>query len=358
MGAVFDRIDDLCSRLGIAVPILLAPMAGAGPPALSISVAKAGGLGACGALMMDPDEIAAWCDRLRSVVGDAFQLNTWVWGPSPTRDAGHEATLRDFLASWGPPVPETAGSAVPPGFEAQVEAMIDARPRAISSVMGLFAPKQINALKSRGIFYLATVTTVAEAKQAAAAGADMLIAQGAEAGGHRGAFDPHDAERRLVGTFALVPAVVDSTGLPVIAAGGIADGRTAAAALLLGASAVQIGTAFLKCPESGISASWRAALDKAAPEDTVISRVFSGRPGRSLITDFVRAAISSEAPAPAPYPVQRGLTASMREHAQQHDSLAGLQAWAGQSAKLAKTVPASELTATLWCEASELLRSP
>jgi nitronate monooxygenase len=199
------------------------------------------------------------------------------------------------------------------------------------------------------------VTTVAEARQAEAAGADVIAAQGAEAGGHRGSFDAADAERKLVGLFSLIPAVVDAVRVPVIAAGGIGDARGIAAALTLGASAVAIGTALLRCPEAGTNPAWADALARTAPEDTMITRAFSGRAGRSIATHYVRAAASPDAPAPAPYPVQRGLTAPMRAAAQAQSDLQRMQAWAGQSAALAKALPAGELVTRWWQDAQQLL---
>jgi nitronate monooxygenase len=233
--------------------------------------------------------------------------------------------------------------------------MLAARPLAISSIMGLYPPSFVTRLKSRGIAWFANVTTVREARAAEEAGADVIVAQGAEAGGHRGAFDASEAERRLVGLFALLPAVVDAVRVPVVATGGIADGRGVAAALALGASAVQIGTGFLRCPETGLYRSWADALAQTWPEATVVSRAFSGRPGRCIETAYVRAATAVEAPAPAPYPVQRGLTAAMRAAAQKEDDINRMQAWAGQSAALAQALPAGELMQRIWDDARGLL---
>jgi nitronate monooxygenase len=183
----------------------------------------------------------------------------------------------------------------------------------------------------------------------------VVVAQGAEAGGHRGAFDPALAERQLIGLFALLPAVVDAVRVPVVATGGIADARGIAAALMLGASAVQIGTGFLRCPEAGINPLWAEALSRTAPEDTMVTRAFSGRAGRSIATRYARAA--AEAPAPAPYPVQRGLTAAMREAAQKDETVDRMQAWAGQAAALAQAEPAAALVQRLWHEAKGLIGS-
>jgi nitronate monooxygenase len=221
--------------------------------------------------------------------------------------------------------------------------------------MGVYPPAVVERLKARGIVWFANATTVVEARTAEAAGADVIVAQGMEAGGHRGAFDAARAQSDLVGLFALVPAIADAVQVPVVASGGIGDARGIAAALTLGASAVQIGTGFLRCPEAGTSPVWGEALAAAQPEDTMVSRAFSGRAGRSLATAYARAAADPDAPAPAPYPVQRGLTRAMREAAAANGDLDRMQAWAGQSARLARAEPAGELAQSLWSEAKALL---
>jgi nitronate monooxygenase len=349
------RANAFCERFAIEVPILLAPMAGACPPSLSMAVAKAGGLGACGALLMEPKRILEWVAEVRAGTRGPFQLNLWIPDPPPQRDAAHEAEIRRFLAQWGPEVPSDAGDAVPPDFRAQCEALLDAAPPIVSSIMGLYRPDFVSRLKARKIAWFATVTTVAEARAAETAGADVVIAQGMEAGGHRGCFDASRAELEMVGLFSLVPAVVDAVRVPVVAAGGIADGRGIAAALLLGASAVQIGTGFLRCPEAKIHSAWSEALAITPPEGTIVSRVFSGRAGRSIAANYVRAALGSGAPAPAPYPVQRGLTSAMRQSANKTGDIHRMQAWAGQSAAMARAEPAADLTRRLWQDAVALL---
>jgi nitronate monooxygenase len=349
------RAEAFCARFGLRVPLLLAPMAGACPPSLSIAVANAGGLGACGALLMKPDQIVAWAEEVRSESNGLFQLNLWVPDPPPPRDRAREAEVRNFLAAWGPPVPPEAGDATPPDFTAQCEALLEVAPPIVSSVMGLNSPGFVARLKQRGIAWFANVATVREAVAAEAAGADVIVAQGMEAGGHRGIDDASKAETQLVGLFALIPAIVDAVRIPVVATGGIADGRGVAAALLLGASAAQIGTAFLRAPEAKTHPAWADALARTLPEDTMLSRAFSGRLGRSIATDYVKAATGPGAPLPAPYPVQRGLTAAMREAGQKVGDVRRMQAWAGQSAAMARAEPAGEIVARLWREAQALL---
>ncbi len=355
MSRIDDRTRAFCESFGLELPILLAPMAGASAPSLSIAVAEAGGLGACGALLMQPTEIASWAATVRAGARGPFQLNVWIPDPEPVRDRAHEARVRAYLAQWGPVVDAAAADARPPDFDAQVDAMIAARPAAMSSVMGLYPARVVDRMRAAGIRWIANVSTVAEAKAASDAGADAVVVQGAEAGGHRGCFDAREAERGMVGLFSLVPTVVDAVRLPVIATGGIADGRGVAAALALGAWAVQIGTGFMRCPEARLAPAWADALARTAPEDTVVTRAFSGRAGRSIATAYVRASMGDDAPAPAPYPVQRALTAAMRAEAAKAGDLARMQVWAGQSASLARAIPAAELTRELWKSAQAIL---
>jgi len=350
-----ERASCFCDRFGLRLPILLAPMAGVCPPSLSAAVANAGGLGGCGALTLSPAAIAAWAADLRAASNGGFQINLWIPDPPPARDPVREAEVRAFLGRWGAEPAADAGEVKLQDFEAQCEAMIEAAPTIVSSIMGVYPPAVVERLKARGAAWFANATTVAEARTAEAAGADVIVAQGMEAGGHRGAFDAARAQSDLVGLFALVPAIADAVQVPVVASGGIGDARTIAAALMLGASAVQIGTGFLRCPEADIGPAWAEALAAAQPEDTMVTRAFSGRAGRSLATAYARAAAAGDAPAPAPYPVQRGLTQAMREAAAASGDVDRMQAWAGQSARLARAEPAGELAQRWWREARALL---
>lgn len=348
MNPELARAAAFASRFGLGLPVLMAPMAGVPAVDLAAAVGRAGGMPALGALLMPSPAIADWVQRYRAACSAPLQVNLWVPDPPPQRDAAHEARVRAFLAGFGPEVPPSAGDTRPPDFEAQCEALLAVRPAAVSSIMGLYPAAFVQRLKAAGIAWFANVTTVAEARAAEAAGADVIVAQGAEAGGHRGAFDAARARDEAVGLFALLPAVVDAVRVPVVATGGIADARTAAAALVLGASAVQVGTALLRCPEAGIAPAWAAELHGVAPEGTRLTRAFSGRWGRALATGYVRAAAAPDAPEPAPYPVQRGLTAAMRRAAEEADDAQRLQAWAGQGAGLATGGPAQAWVAGLW----------
>ena len=357
MHPALARAETFCRDYSLTIPMLMAPMAGACPASLAIAVGNAGGLGACGALLMRPEAIQAWVAEVRAKTNGGFQLNTWIPDPKPVRDATHEAAVRAFLGAWGPAVPPEAGDAATVDFAAQCEAMLEAGPAIVSSIMGLYPAPFVARMKERGIRWFANVTTVAEARAAVAAGADVVVAQGMEAGGHRGSFEWDRPDTSLIGLFALLPAVVDAVGdrVPIVATGGIADARGIAAALILGASAVQIGTGLLRTPEAKLAPAWADALGRVQPEDTLPTRAFSGRLGRSIGTAYVKAANSESAPRPAPYPVQRGLSGAMREAGTKANDIDRMQAWAGQSARLASIEPAADYVRRIWAEARAML---
>ena len=330
-------------------------MAGACPVSLASAVANAGGMGSCGALLMSSEKISEWVKEMRKNSNGSFQLNTWIPDPEPIRNFENEKKVQKFLSKWGPEALNLSTEIPLQDFEGQCEAMLKANPSVISSIMGLYPSDFVLRMKKNNIKWFATVTTVKEALEAENAGADVIVAQGMEAGGHRGTFIAQNASENMVGLFSLLPAIVDTVKIPVIAAGGIGDGRGISAAFLLGASAVQIGTGFLRSTEAGTPDIWSKNIETSLPEDTITTCAFSGRLGRSIRTKYALEANSVNAPSPAPYPIQRHLTQNMRTNAIKTDNLDGMQAWAGQSARLALDISASEIVNKLWEDTKSIL---
>ena len=349
-----EKTKEFCSAYELDMPIIMAPMAGACPAELAAAVSNAGGMGACGVLPLTPDQISIWAEKFRSETNGAFLLNSWIPGPEPTRDYNHEELLKNFLSDFGPEVPSIDPSALQISFEEQCQAMLEARPHVISSIMGLYEPAFIEKMKQQGIKWFATVTSVAEAILAQKAGADALVVQGAEAGGHRGNF--YSDYDQSAGLMALLPVIADVVNIPLIATGGIVDSRGVSAAVLLGASAVQIGTGLLRTPEAAIKSSWADAIKVTQPEDTITTRAFSGKPGRAIRNRYTEAAHKKDSPIPAPYPVQSALTERMRLKASDKNEINNMQAWAGQAASLAKDINAQDLLTSLWNEVEKKLR--
>jgi nitronate monooxygenase len=331
------------------MPILQAPMAGACPPEFAVAVAEAGGMGAAGVVLDDPDRIAEWTRRFRARTAAALQLNTWIPDP-PNEDPARVDAAAAFLSRFGTPAPAGWPG---PDFGEQCEAMLAARPTVVSSIMGLFEPGYVRRLHDQSIAWFACATTLDEALAAQDAGADAIVAQGMEAGGHRGSFDPDAAERVAVGLVALLPRLADHVEVPIIAAGGIADGRSVAAALTLGATAVQVGTALLRSPEAAIDPGWAESLAGLAPERTVTTRAYSGRLGRAAPTPYVLAWQEPGAPRPAPYPQQRQLVGRWRKGFPHGIDRANH--WAGQAAAMATAEPAGDIVTRMWRDAFRLL---
>lgn len=302
----------LTKLLGIDYPIICAPMVGASSPELVAAVSNAGGLGSLAVTNLSPESIHQSISDVRKLTSKPFNVNLQIIGPLAP-DPRQVARALELLE----PIRQELG--LPPGQppekygednEAQFEALLKERPAVASFIFGLLTKKQVAALKAAGIFVIGTATNVAEAEAWEQTGADAVCSQGAEAGGHRGTFIG-DFESSMVGTMALVPQTVNAVQMPVIAAGGIMDGRGIAAALILGASAVQLGTAFLTCPESPISEPWKSALLRARDDQTRVSRIYSGRPARGITNEFMRklTPVADEIP---PFPIQNALTAPIR----------------------------------------------
>lgn len=343
------RPTALTERLGIRHPLVLAPMAG-GPstPALAAAVCEAGGLGSYGAAYLSIEKLRSEIREIRARTSRPFAVNLFA-DDGVTADAATVRAAQEALAAYraelglSVPAPVTPGPALAQVFPILVEEKVPV----FSFTFGIPPAAVIAECRGAGIVTMGTATCVAEARALEAAGVDLICAQGAEAGGHRGVFD-RDADPPLVGTLALVPQVVDAVRVPVIAAGGIMDGRGIAAALALGAGGVSMGTAFLLCPEAGTSAPYRAALRAARDDATVITRAFSGRAARGLSNRFTREMRGAPL---APYPIQNSLTRQIRAAAAKAGNADFLSLWAGQGAALAREIPAAELVALLMREA-------
>jgi nitronate monooxygenase len=352
--AGLDRAKAFCNQFGMRLPVLQAPMAGSSPVDLAAAVADAGGMGARGALMDTANEVIQWVDRFRARSNGPLQLNVWVPEQPRTNtaeDLQRLADARTFLGGFGPFGEASAMSL--PSFEEQCEALLLVRPAVVSSIMGLFEPTYVRRLHDSGIAWFACATTLDEAVAAQEAGADAIVAQSMEAGGHRGTFAQDDAERIEIGMLALIPWFADHLRVPIIAAGGIGDGRGLAAALTLGASAVQVGTALLRCPETGTPADWVARLDGLAPEATMTTRAYTGRLARAAATAYLQAWGEPIAPRPASFPDQLRLVTQSRRGSSDVDAL---NHWAGQGAALATDKPAGEVITKMWRDAAALIR--
>jgi nitronate monooxygenase len=320
---------------------------GATTPELVAAVSNAGALGSFGAAMSAPAAIRDGIARIRALTDKPFNVNLFVLGtPHPGEAELAEATQR--LA----PFKREAGldpAALPPRFcednRAQWDAVLEAKPPVVSFAFDLLDARTIALFKSAGSVVISTATTAAEAKACEAAGVDFVCAQGFEAGGHRGTF-LGDFENSSIGLMALVPRMVDAVDIPVIAAGGIMDGRGIAAAFALGADAVQLGTAFLTCAESGIHPEYKQRLLSAADDGTRLTRTFSGRHARGLINEFMERMRPYEQDVPA-YPVQNALTADLRQAAIKQNRMEYYSMWAGQGAGMSRALPAAELLAKL-----------
>ena len=274
--------------------------------------------------------------------------------PTPTNAAPALARLAAYHAELGLPAPglPTAPSIT---FEAQLAAALDCGAAVFSFTFGLLPPEAVRAVKARGVFLMGTATTVEEARQLEAAGVDAVVAQGAEAGAHRGTFAAA-FEAAMVGTLALVPQVVDAVRVPVVASGGIMDGRGIAAALALGASAVQLGTAFLTTDEAGIPDAYKAAILAAHEDQTRVTRAFSGRPARGIVNRFMSEVEGESGEAVLPYPYQNALTRPLRTAAAQQGRPEFLSLWAGQGVRLARRGSASALVTQLADETEAVIR--
>ena len=349
--------NDLTTRLGIRYPIIQAPMAGASTPALAIAVSTAGGLGSLGLAMHTQEALRNDCATV-SAAGAPYNANFFVHS-EPVNDPARAADARSLLAPYYRElglgeVPDVV-TATPSFNDTHLQAVLDLRPPVVSFHFGLPNADAFKAIKAAGLYTLSSATNVAEARELEARGVDAVIAQGFEAGGHRGTFsEPY--ERGHVGTLALVPQVVDAVSIPVIAAGGIGDGRGIAAALVLGASAVQLGTAFLTCPESAAHPLWRRALNEARDDQTQITHAFSGRPARGLENRYLLEMAGHEARYPD-FPILNSLTGPLLKPSAKENNPDFLTLWSGQPAAMSRNMPACELIQLLVTETESVLES-
>ncbi len=339
--------------LGIDYPILLAPMAGAGTPELAIAVSEAGGLGSLPCAMLSPEEIKAQVLTIQQRTSRPVNVNFFCHkppAPNPEREATWKRRLEPYYRELGldPAAPVSAASRTP-FSDVHCVLLEELRPAVASFHFGLPEERLLARVRAAGCKVLSSATTVAEARWLEARGADAIIAQGAEAGGHRGMFLSEDIASQP-GTMALVPQVVDAVRVPVIAAGGIGDARGIAAAFALGASAVQIGTAYLFCPEAKVPLPHRRALREARDDATTLTNVFTGRPARGLINRAIAENGPMAADAPA-FPAAAPAWAPLRAKAEAAGSSDFSPLWAGQAAALGCEMPAGALTRKLAEEA-------
>lgn len=342
------RILDL---FGIEHPLLLAPMAGSAGSALAVAVAQAGGLAALPCALLSAERMRAEAGAFRQQAPGPLNLNFFCHTP-PEPDPARDRAWRGRIEALYGPIPDgPEGAQRLPFDEAACAIVEEVRPEVVSFHFGLPAAPLLARVKATGAKIIASATTVEEAVWLERHGIDAIIAQGSEAGGHRGMFLTADTATQI-GTFSLVPLVADAVSVPVIAAGGVGDGRAMAAALILGASAVQVGTAFLRSPEALTSAVHRKALAAGGP--TVLTNVISGRPARGFITRLVRdvGPINPDAPA---FPLASNPIATLRQAAEAEGRPDFSPVWAGQSNKLAKEEPATEIAERIVWNAAELL---
>lgn len=349
---------DLIDLLQIEHPLLQAPMGGESTPAMAIAVGNAGGLGGLGCSYMSNDELSDNVALIRQGTDGPFNLNFFVHTPpveKPEIYARTRERVAPFYAELGlDNFPQPLHAPCDTFTQSRLECLLDLRPRVVSFHFGLPDLEMVRALQDAGTLVISSATTVAEARWLDAAGIDAIIAQGWEAGGHRGTF--HVAHEDFgVGGLALIPQVADAVDVPVIAAGGIADGRGIAAALVLGASGVQLGSAFLSCPEANISAAYRAALDNSSDDDTRLSAAFSGRPARAMNNRYIETMAQTRHPYPD-YPTMYSFSDPLSQAAEQ-SSTPGFEFYLwGQAAALNRDCSSARLVALLVDEAWQALR--
>jgi nitronate monooxygenase len=339
----------LQSLLGIELPIVQAPMAGVQGSALAVAVCNAGGLGSLPAAALSPDALRKELETIRSQTDKPFNVNFFCHAP-PTPDEKREAAWRARLAPYYKEFgveagPSAAGGGRAPFGPEAADVLDEFRPAVVSFHFGLPSPELLARVKGWGSKVFSSATTVDEARWLESRGVDAIIAQGLEAGGHRGMFLSDDVTTQI-GTLALAPQIIAAVKTPVIAAGGIANAHSVMAALALGAAGVQIGTAYLLCPEATTSAVHRGALKSAAARHTALTNVFTGRPARAIMNRFIKEVGPLNAAAPA-FPLALSAVAPLRAQAESHGSGDFSPLYSGQNAAGCKEIPAAQLTREL-----------
>lgn len=342
---------DLVAQLGLSIPLIQAPMAGTSTPALAAAVCDAGGLGSIAVGTLTPEAAARDIAHVRAATDRPFNVNLFVHvapTPDPARDQAWIDALAPLFAEFEARPPSRLEAIYPTfaGNREMLAVLVDLAPAVVSFHFGLPEAEAITALKGAGCLLLATATSLAEAGLAKTAGVDVVVAQGWEAGGHRGMFNPEESDDRL-GTMPLTRLLATQSGLPVIAAGGIMDGRGIRAALDLGAVAAQLGTAFVACPESSADEAYRAALSSEAARHTTMVHAISGRPARCLANRFTQFAETPGLPPVAAYPRAYDLGKALIAAAKAKGEGGFGAQWAGQAAPLSRPMPAAELVALL-----------
>jgi nitronate monooxygenase len=339
----------LQSLLGIELPLIQAPMAGVQDHVLAAAVANAGGLGSIPCAMLTIDGLRSELSALRAATSKPFNVNFFCHtppAPNAQREAAWRAALAPYYAELGLDVAAVRSGAGRSPFSAEAADILeDVKPAVVSFHFGLPAPDLLARVRGWGSKILASATTVDEALWLDARGVDAIIAQGLEAGGHRGIFLSDDLTSQ-VGTFALLPQIVAAVRTPVIAAGGIADARGVAAALRLGAAGVQLGTAYLLCPEATTSALHRAALQSDAARHTALTTLFTGRPARGIVNRLMRE-LGPLNPAAPEFPTATAAIGPLRAKAESMGSGDFSPLWSGQNASGCKQIPAAQLTHAL-----------
>lgn len=338
----------------LPLPIVQAPMAGVATPALAAAVSDAGGLGSLGLGASPLAEARRMIEETRRLTDRPFNVNVFCHAPArrdPAREAAWLAHLAPLFAELGAALPERLDELYPSFLadEAAFAMLLDLRPAVVSFHFGLPPAERIAALRAAGVATMASATSPEEAARIEAAGIDAIVAQGVEAGGHRGVFDPDGPDERLP-MAVLVRLLVARKRLPVVAAGGIMDGQGIRAALDLGAAAAQLGTAFILCPESAANAAYRARLGGAAAQRTRLTAVLSGRPARGMVNRLIDHGEAPGAPPAADYPLAYDATKRLAAAATSRGAQDFAAQWAGQGAPLAREMPAARLVETLAAE--------